>query len=45
LVRRVVRAQNYGGDDMKAIPVPPVLSAVEMVLSAAIGNTNAPPLS
>ena len=45
-VRRVVRAQNYGGDDMNAIPVPPVLSAVEMVLSAAIGNTSdAPHLS
>ncbi len=45
-VRRVVRAQNYGGDDMNAIPVPPVLSAVEMVRSAAIGNTSdAPHLS
>ena len=31
---------------MNAIPVPPVLSAVDMVLSAAIGNTSdAPHLS
>jgi len=31
---------------MNAIPVPPVLSAVEMVLSVAIGNTSdAPHLS
>ena len=33
-VRRIVRAQDHGGDQMAAIPVLPVLSEVELILSA-----------
>jgi ADP-heptose:LPS heptosyltransferase len=37
-VRRVVRAQDYDGDDMNAIPVPPVLRVVELILNEVITN-------
>jgi ADP-heptose:LPS heptosyltransferase len=38
-VRRVVRSQDYGGDDIGTIPVPAVLKAAESILTAEIGQT------
>lgn len=39
-VRRVVRAQDHGADDMNAIPVAAVLGVVETVLGATLANAN-----
>ena len=37
--RAVVRAQDYGGDGMDAIPMEPVLAAVEMLLGKQKSGT------